>query len=106
MAWIYLLAAGAFEILFTVALKYSQGFTRLIPTIITIIFAMTSFSLVSLAMKEIPLGTAYAVWAGIGAAGAVLCGMIFFGESYGVIRLISISLIIIGIFGLKISHID
>ena len=106
MDWIYLMIAGGLEILFTTALKYSEGFTRPIPTIITIIFAMASFFFVSLAMKSIPIGTAYAVWAGIGAVGAVSCGICFFGDSYGLIRLISIALIIIGIFGLKFSHVD
>ncbi|MBX7067080.1 MAG: multidrug efflux SMR transporter [Parachlamydiales bacterium] len=105
-SWIYLIVAGIFEIFFTIGLKYSQGFTRLIPSIITIIFIFFSYFFVSLAMKTISIGTAYAVWAGIGAAGAVICGIVFFGDSYHFIRIISIALIIIGIFGLKLSHID
>lgn len=106
IAWVYLLLAGIFEILFTIGLKYSQGFSKLIPTIITIFFILSSYFFVSLAMKTIPIGTAYAVWAGIGAAGAVICGILFFGDSYHIIRLISLLLIIIGIFGLKLSHVD
>src|SRR5258708_4862069 len=101
IAWIFLLLAGFFEICFTVSLKFSQGFTRLIPTIITVIFIVLSFFSVSQSMKIIPIGTAYAVWAGIGAAGTVICGILFFGDSYHVIRLISLFLIILGIIGLK-----
>jgi len=102
IAWIFLLLAGFFEICFTIALKYSQGFTRLIPSLFTGIFIILSFFSVAQSMKDIPMGTAYAVWAGIGAAGTVACGMIFFGDSIHIIRLVSIMLIIIGIVGLKI----
>ena len=104
--WIFLLLAGFFEICFTIALKFSQGSTRLIPSIITCIFIVLSFFSVSQAMKTIPLGTAYAVWAGIGAAGTVICGILFFGDSYHVIRLISIVLILIGIIGLKLVQLE
>jgi quaternary ammonium compound-resistance protein SugE len=106
ISWIFLLLAGFFEICFTIALKYSGGFSRLIPSIITVIFIVLSFFSVSQAMKTIPIGTAYAVWAGIGAAGTVVTGIIFFGDSYHIIRLISIMLIIIGIIGLKLAHCD
>ena len=106
LSWIFLLLAGFFEICFTVALKYSQGFTRIIPSIITVIFIVLSFFSVSQAMKTIPVGTAYAVWAGIGAAGTVAVGILLFGDSYHIIRLISITLIIIGIIGLKLAHVD
>ncbi len=106
LAWMFLLLAGFFEICFTVTLKYSQGFTKLIPSIITVIFIVLSFFSVSQAMKTIPIGTAYAVWAGIGAAGTVVTGILFFGDSYHIIRLISIFLIIIGIIGLKLAHVD
>ncbi len=105
-AWIFLLLAGFFEICFTISLKFSQGFTKLVPSIITVIFIVLSFFSVSQSMKTIPIGTAYAVWAGIGAAGTVVCGIVFFGDSYHIIRLISIFLIIIGIIGLKLAHID
>lgn len=106
ISWLYLLLAGFFEILFTIALKYSEGFTKLVPSIITAIFIAASYFCVSLAMKTIPIGTAYAVWAGIGAAGAVICGILFFGDSYQFFRLFSVALIIIGIFGLKFCHVD
>lgn len=101
-SWLFLILAGFFEICFTVSLKFSQGFTRLGPSIITIIFIILSFFSVAQAMKVIPIGTAYAVWAGIGAAGTVICGIFFFGDSYHIIRLLSIFFIIVGIIGLKI----
>jgi len=104
ISWIFLLLAGFFEICFTISLKYSQGFSKLIPSIITVIFIVLSFFSVSQSMKTISIGTAYAVWAGIGAAGTVITGIIFFGDSYHIVRLISIMLIIIGIVGLKMAH--
>ena len=106
IAWLFLLLAGFFEICFTIALKYSQGFTRLIPSIFSAMFIVLSFFSVAQSMKEIPIGTAYAVWAGIGASGTVLCGMIFFGDSVHIIRLLSLMMIIIGIVGLKLARID
>ncbi|MBM3198509.1 MAG: multidrug efflux SMR transporter [Chlamydiae bacterium] len=105
MAWFFLLLAGFFEICFTVALKYSQGFSKIIPSIITVVFIVLSFFSVSQAMKMIPIGTAYGVWAGIGAAGTVLSGILLFGDSCNIIRLISISLIVIGIIGLKLVQV-
>ena len=104
IAWIFLFLAGFFEICFTIALKYSGGFSKFVPTAITIVFIFLSFFCVSQAMKFISIGTAYAVWAGIGAAGTVLCGIIFFGDSYHFIRILSIIFIIIGIIGLKLVH--
>lgn len=106
LSWIFLLLAGFFEICFTIALKYSQGFTKIWPSIITVVFIVLSFFAVSQAMKTIPIGTAYAVWAGIGAVGTVISGIVLFGDSYHIVRLISISLIIIGIVGLKLAHCD
>ena len=106
LAWIFLFLAGFFEICFTVALKFSQGFTKLIPSLFAAIFIVLSFFSVAQSMKDIPIGTAYAVWAGIGAAGTVVCGIIFFGDSAHVIRLLSLMLIILGIVGLKLAHID
>lgn len=104
LAWFFLILAGFFEVCFTIALKFSQGFTRLVPSIVTGMFIILSFFSVAQAMKTIPIGTAYAVWAGIGAAGTVLCGILFFGDSYHIVRLISISLIVIGIIGLKLAY--
>jgi quaternary ammonium compound-resistance protein SugE len=106
LAWIFLFLAGFFEICFTVALKYSQGFTRLIPSLFAAIFIILSFFSVAQSMKEISIGTAYAVWAGIGACGTVICGIIFFGDSAHIIRLVSLMLIILGIVGLKLAHVD
>ncbi len=106
IAWIFLLLAGFFEICFTIALKYSQGFTKIIPSMITVMFIVLSFFSVSQAMKTIPIGTAYAVWAGIGAAGTVVCGIVFFGDSSHIVRLISIFLIVIGIVGLKLVNVE
>ena len=106
VAWLFLLLAGFFEICFTVALKFSMGFSRLVPSVITVIFIVLSFFSVSQAMKVIPIGTAYAVWAGIGAAGTVGCGILFFGDSAHIIRLVSIMLIVIGIIGLKLVRAD
>lgn len=106
LAWIFLFLAGFFEICFTIALKYSQGFTRLIPSLFAAIFIVLSFFSVAQSMKEISIGTAYAVWAGIGAAGTVACGIVFFGDSAHIIRLVSLMLIILGIVGLKLAHID
>lgn len=106
ISWFFLLLAGFFEICFTVALKYSEGFTKIIPSTVTIIFIVFSFFSVSQAMKEIPIGTAYGIWAGIGAAGTVICGIIFFGDSYNVIRLLSITFIVLGIVGLKLLGSD
>ncbi len=106
IAWIFLLLAGFFEICFTIALKYSEGFSKLIPSIVTVFFIFLSFFCVSQSMKVISIGTAYAVWAGIGAAGTVITGILFFGDSCHIVRLLSILLIIIGIIGLKISHFD
>src|SRR3989339_466436 len=100
ISWFFLLLAGFFEICFTITLKFSAGFSKIIPSIVTAIFIILSFFCVSQSMKTIPMGTAYAVWAGIGTAGTVACGIIFFGDSAHIIRLISIVLIIIGIIGL------
>ena len=105
-SWFFLFLAGFFEICFTVALKFSMGFSRIIPSIITAIFIILSFFCVSQSMKTISIGTAYAVWAGIGTAGTVTCCILFFGDSTHFIRLISIVLIIIGIIGLKLTHVE
>ncbi len=103
MAWIYLFIAGIFEIGFALGLKYSEGFTRLWPTLIMAASGGLSFYLLSVSMKSLPVGTAYAVWTGIGAAGTVVLGIAFLKESSDLIRLVSISLIVVGIAGLRIS---
>lgn len=103
MAWIYLIIAGLFECGWAIGLKYTDGFTRLLPSILTVAAMAISFWRLSSAMKSIPVGTAYAVWTGIGAVGVAIMGMILFGESRDVFRIISLVLIISGINGLKLG---
>lgn len=104
MHWFALLIAGLFEIVWAVGLKYTQGFSKLVPSLITIGAMMASFWLLSYAVKAIPMGTAYAVWTGIGAVGVVLIGMFFLGESKDIIRIICIFLIISSIVILRLAH--
>jgi quaternary ammonium compound-resistance protein SugE len=103
MAWLYLVIAGLFECGWAIGLKYTDGFTRLVPSVLTVAAMAISFWLLSTAMKSIPVGTAYAVWTGIGAVGVAITGMILFGESRDVFRIISLMLIISGIIGLKLG---
>ncbi len=102
MEWIYLLTAGLFEISWAIGLKYSHGFTLLIPAILTIVFMIASFYFLSLALKSLPLGTAYAIWTGIGTLGTVIFGIILFKEPVTALRLFCIALILCGITGLKL----
>lgn len=102
MAWIYLFIAGLFEIGWAVGLKYTDGFTKLWPSVITVLIMILSFYFLSSAVKIIPIGTAYAIWTGIGAVGTAILGIFLFGESKEFIRLFFILLIIIGVVGLKI----
>lgn len=104
MEWLYLLAAGLFEIIWATSQKYSEGFTRLLPTVITLVTAAASFVLLGLAMKHLHLGTAYAVWTGIGIVGTALLGMLLFGEPVTALRLLFIGLILVGIIGLKLTY--
>lgn len=101
MAWIQLLVAGVLEIIWAIGMKYSAGFTRFWPSTITVGAALASFYYLSLALHTIPVGTAYAVWTGIGAVGTALLGILLFGESVSVLRLLCILLIVGGILGLK-----
>ena len=103
MAWFMLSAAGVAEIIFAISLKYNQGFTRLIPSIITLVSGGVSLFLLMMAIKVLPVGTAYAVWTGMGAVGVALLGIVLFKESIDPYRLISISLVVIGIIGLKLT---
>ncbi|MBK9097797.1 MAG: quaternary ammonium compound efflux SMR transporter SugE [bacterium] len=102
MAWINLFIAGLFEIGWAVGLKYTEGFTKLWPSVITIIGMILSFYFLSNAVKTIPIGTAYAIWTGIGAVGTAILGMILFNESKEFVRIFFIFLIVVGIVGLKI----
>jgi len=103
VAWVYLIIAGFFEIGFALGLKYSESFSPLWPTADMVVSGGISFYLLSVAMRSLPVGTAYAVWTGIGAAGTVILGILFLKESSDLIRLISISLIIVGVVGLRFS---
>lgn len=103
MAWIYLFFAGLFEIVWAVGLKYTEGFSKLYPSLGTIFAMLLSFLLLAQSLKVLPIGTAYAIWTGIGAVGAVLYGIYFLGEPATLIRLGCIALIIIAIIGLKLS---
>jgi len=103
MSWIILFFAGLFEVGWAVGLKYTDGFTRPLPTVLTVAAMAVSLGLLGLAVKELPLGTAYAIWTGVGAVGTVIAGIILFGESMALIRLASVALIVTGLIGLKIS---
>lgn len=102
MAWLTLMIAGLFEVVWAVGLKYTEGFTRLWPSLITAAGMVISLYLLSMALKQLPIGTAYAVWTGIGAVGTALIGIFFLGEPRDVARILSILLIVAGIVGLKI----
>lgn len=104
MSWIILFVAGLFEVGWAVGLKYTEGFTRPIPTILTVLAIITSMGLLGLAMRNLPLGTAYAIWTGVGAVGTVIVGIVLFGESMAPMRMLSIALILCGLVGLKMSH--
>jgi quaternary ammonium compound-resistance protein SugE len=103
MAWVYLVIAGIFEMVWAVGLKYTEGFTRLVPSAATIAAMALSFVFLSQALKSLPVGTAYAIWTGIGAAGTAVLGILLFGESRDVLRILCLSLIVIGIIGLKLT---
>lgn len=103
MDWIILVIAGLFEIGWAIGLKYTESFTRLWPTIGTVLAMIISLWLLGIAMKSIPVGTAYSVWVGVGAVGTVILGIVLLGEPVNLARLISLTLIIAGIIGLKLS---
>ena len=103
MAWTYLVIAGLLEIGWAVGLKYTEGFTRLWPTVFTVAALAGSMALLALSLRELPLGTAYAVWTGIGAVGTAVLGILLFGESAAAARLVCITLIVAGIVGLKLA---
>jgi quaternary ammonium compound-resistance protein SugE len=103
MPWILLILAALFEIGWAVGLKFTEGFTRPIPTIGTIAALVLSVALLGLAARSLPIGTAYAVWTGIGAAGTVLCGILFLSEPVSATRLLCAGLILAGVIGLKVT---
>ena len=102
MAWVYLFVAGLLEVGWAIGMKYSDGFTRLWPSLITLVSIAVSLFLLSLSLKSIPIGTAYAVWAGIGTVGTAIVGIAVFSESTDLLRLASIGLIAVGLVGLKL----
>ncbi len=103
MAWIYLAIAGVMEIVWAIGLKYSEGFTRFWPSVVTVLGMAVGFYYLSQALKVIPIGTGYAVWVGIGAVGTAVLGIVLFGESASPARLACIGLIVAGIVGLKLA---
>jgi quaternary ammonium compound-resistance protein SugE len=103
VAWFLLFSAGLAEILFALSLKYNHGFTKLIPSILTMVAGGASFYLLVLAIKTLPLGTAYAVWTGMGAVGVAVLGIILFKESTDWYRILSLLLVVAGIVGLKLT---
>jgi quaternary ammonium compound-resistance protein SugE len=103
MSWLLVVAAGLLESVFAVALKASDNFSRLVPTVVFLVAAGGSFSLLAAALKTLPVGTAYAVWTGIGAAGTAIVGIAFLQESAAIGRLVSIALIVAGVVGLRLA---
>ncbi|WP_291867820.1 quaternary ammonium compound efflux SMR transporter SugE [Bradyrhizobium sp.] len=102
MAWLLLLIAGLLEVGWAVGLKYTEGFTRLVPSVLTLLSMTASIGLLAVALKTLPMGTAYAVWTGIGAVGTAILGIVLFGDPAGVARIACIGLIVAGIVGLKL----
>lgn len=103
MAWFLLIVAGLLEVVWALGLKYTDGFTRPWPTLITVLALIGSFVLLAQAARTLPIGTAYAVWVGIGAVGTAILGMALFGEPVNAARLVSLGLVVAGIVGLKLS---
>ncbi len=103
MAWLLLVLAGIFEVVWAIGLKYTHGFTRLWPSVLTAMAMTISLGLLGVAMKTLPTGTAYSVWVGVGAVGTVTLGIVLLGESASPARLLSVGLIVLGIVGLKLA---
>ncbi len=103
MAWLILLVAGLFEVGWAIGLKYSEGFTRLWPASWTVLAMIISLGLLGIAMKTLPVGSAYAVWVGVGAIGTAILGIVLFGEAVNALRLLSLGLILTGIIGLRLA---
>ena len=103
MAWLLVVIAGLLETGFAIFLKQSHGFTRLLPTVLFCVFALASFGLLTIALRKIEVGPAYAVWTGIGAAGTAIAGMIWLSETVSVLKLVSITLVVAGVVGLRLS---
>ena len=106
MPWILLITAALFEIVWAMGLKYTEGFTRLWPTVGTVAAMIVSVVLLAMASKSLPIGTAYAVWTGIGAAGAVIFGIVLFKDTATLVRLACVGMILLGVVGLKVAGTD
>lgn len=104
MSWLLLILAGLFEIGWAVGLKYTEGFTRLWPSIFTVASMTVSVLLLGLAVKKLPIGTAYGVWVGIGAMGTAIAGIVLLGEGVSLLKIASLVLILLGVLGLKLAH--
>ena len=104
MAWMILMVAGLFEVGWAIGLKYTEGFTRLVPSLLTVAAMIVSVYLLAIAVRTLPIGTGYAVWTGVGAAGTALLGIVLFSEPATLARIASIALIVAGIVGLKLAH--
>jgi quaternary ammonium compound-resistance protein SugE len=104
MSWLILLLAGLFEVVWAVGLKYTEGFTKLTPSLVTLAAMSVSFYLLSVALRTLPLGAAYAVWVGIGALGTAIAGIVLFHEAVTPLKLVSLLLVVAGIVGLKLSN--
>jgi len=104
MAWLALLLAGTLEIIWALGLKYSQGFTRFWPSVATLVAIVLSFAALGVSLRGVPFGTAYAVWTGIGAAGTVIVGVLWLGDPHNPGRIVSVTLVIAGIIGLKLAE--
>ena len=103
MAWLYLFFAGLFEVAWAIGLKYTEGFTRLVPSVVTIVAMVASIWFLAIALRTIPVGTGYAVWTGIGAVGTAILGIVLFAEPATAARLLCIGVIVAGILGLKLA---
>lgn len=103
MAWISLIVAGLLEVVWAFSMKQSEGFTRVVPTIVTLVMVVASFALLSFSMKSLPLGTAYTIWTGIGAVGAFLVGIAFLGEPASMLRVAAAILIVGGLLMMKLA---
>jgi quaternary ammonium compound-resistance protein SugE len=103
LSWFVLFLAGLFEVGWAIGLKYTEGFTRFWPTVGTVVAMVVSVVLLGLAVKQLPVGSAYAVWVGVGAVGTVILGILLLGESASLARLVSVGFIIVGIIGLKLA---
>jgi len=103
MPWIILVLAGLFEVGWAIGLKYTDGFTKLWPTLGTVAAMLVSLGLLGIAMKSLPVGTAYAIWVGVGAVGTVILGIVLFQEPMNALRMVSVGLIVAGLIGLKLA---